>query len=99
VGVTASNPVAVSLHSSLSLGSDDQVHLIATHGKRSWYKKYSGSGFGIQEVEQWVDALRMGEGKKEKLPESLIVAAAEEPVQIKIEDITEEGAAPEHNEL
>tara|TARA_R110002003_G_scaffold194_7_gene15234 strand:+ start:3198 stop:4412 length:1215 start_codon:yes stop_codon:yes gene_type:complete len=103
VGVTASNPVAASLLSSLSLGSDDQVHLIATHGKRAWYKKYAGSAFGIEEVEQWVDAIRMGEGKKDKLPESLIVAgekvAAEEPVQINIEDITEDGATPEHNEL
>jgi protein disulfide-isomerase A6 len=103
VGVTASNPVAASLLSSLSLGSDDQVHLIATHGKRAWYKKYAGSAFGIEEVEQWVDAIRMGEGKKDKLPESLIVAGekvpAEEPVQINIEDITEDGATPEHNEL
>jgi protein disulfide-isomerase A6 len=108
VGVTASNPVAASLLSSLSLGSDDQVHLVATHGKRAWYKKYSGSSFGIEDVEQWVDAIRMGEGKKEKLPESLLVAAVklddkagqEEPVKIKIEEILEEDAAqPEHNEL
>ncbi|KAF2035843.1 disulfide isomeras-like protein [Setomelanomma holmii] len=103
VGITASNPVASSLLSSLSLGSDDQVHLIATHGKRAWFKKFYGSAFGPEEVEQWVDAIRMGEGKKEKLPESLLVAgekvAAEEPVQIKIEDVTEENAAPVHNEL
>ena len=106
VGVTASNPVAASLLSSLSLGSNEQVHLIATHGKRAWYKKYSGSTFGLEAVEQWVDAIRMGEGKKEKLPESLLVAGekqeekvADEPVQIKIEEILEEDAAPEHNEL
>jgi protein disulfide-isomerase A6 len=104
VGVTASNPVAASLLSSLSLGGQDQVHLVATHGKRAWYKKYSGSAFGIGEVEQWVDAIRMGEGKKEKLPASLVVAAekeeekvaAEEPVQIKTEEIPEQH---EHNEL
>lgn len=72
VGVPASNPVAASLLSSLNLGSDDQVHLVATHGKRAWYKKYSGTAFGLSEVEQWVDTIRMGEGKKEKLPESLL---------------------------
>jgi protein disulfide-isomerase A6 len=104
VGVTASNPMAASLLSSLNLGSHGQVHLVATHGKRAWYKKYSGSAFGISEVEQWVDSIRMGEGKKEKLPESLLAVAekqeekvaAEDPVQIQIEEITEEH---EHNEL
>ncbi|KAH8732767.1 disulfide isomerase-like protein [Phaeosphaeriaceae sp. PMI808] len=78
VGVTASNPVAASLLSALSLGSDEQVHLIATHGKRAWYKKYSGTTFGVEPVEQWVDAIRMGEGKKEKLPESLIASEKRE---------------------
>jgi protein disulfide-isomerase A6 len=111
VGVTASNPLTTSLLTELNLGSGDQVHLVATHGKRAWYKKYSGSTFGSNEVEQWVDAIRMGEGKKEKLPESLLAAgekqdlkeekiADQEPVQIQIEEIVEEEATPpEHNEL
>lgn len=111
VGVSAANPLAASLLSGLDLGSNDQVHLVATHGKRAWYKKYSGTTFGSQEVEQWVDAIRMGEGKKEKLPESLLAAgekqeakeekaAEQEPVEIKIEEIVEEPESqPEHNEL
>ncbi|KAF1912458.1 hypothetical protein BDU57DRAFT_542293 [Ampelomyces quisqualis] len=74
VGIPTSNPVAALLLSSLSLGSGDQVYLLATHGKRAWYKKYSGSTFVLAEVEQWVDTIRMGEGKKENLPESLLVA-------------------------
>jgi hypothetical protein len=50
----------------------------------------------------------MGEGKKEKLPQSLVAGAVnledkvgqEEPVQIKIEEIKEEAEAQrEHNEL
>jgi protein disulfide-isomerase A6 len=107
-GVSASNPLAASLLSELSLGSSDQVHLFATNGKRAWYKKYSGSSFGLKDVEQWVDAIRMGEGKKEKLPESLLATpqmpevkeekpAEEEPVKIQVEEVVED--APEHNEL
>nr|GFD58596.1 hypothetical protein [Tanacetum cinerariifolium] len=59
------------------------------------------------EVESWVDAIRMGEGKKEKLPESLIASgtqepvkekvAEQEPIQISVEEILED--SPEHNEL
>jgi protein disulfide-isomerase A6 len=106
--VPTSNPVAGLLLSSLSLGSDE-VHLLATHGKRAWYKKYPGNAFGVEAVEQWVDAIRMGEGKKEKLPEVVLAAAekpeekkADEPVDIKIEEILEdleEPTVPEHNEL
>ncbi|KAF2682519.1 protein disulfide-isomerase MPD1 precursor [Lentithecium fluviatile CBS 122367] len=101
VAVPASNPLASSLIKELSLGSEDQVHLIATHGKKAWYKKYSGETFGSTEVEQWVDALRMGEGKREKLPESLIATAPkeeikaekvaeQEPIKIEVEEIVEE---------
>jgi protein disulfide-isomerase A6 len=96
VGVAASNPVAASLLSELSLGNNGQVHLIATHGKRAWYKKYSGSAFGKGDVEQWVDAIRMGEGKKEKLPESLLVTGARQEEKVTKE---EEATPPEHNEL
>ncbi|KAF2707540.1 protein disulfide-isomerase MPD1 precursor [Pleomassaria siparia CBS 279.74] len=107
VGVSASNPLASSILSGLSLGKEDDVHLIATNGKRSWYKKYSGKNFGQTEVEKWVDALRMGEGKKEKLPDNLLAAAkkveakeekkAEDDVKIEIEEIVDD--TPKHGEL
>jgi protein disulfide-isomerase A6 len=112
--IPASNPIASSLVKELSLGSEDQVHLIATHGKKAWYKKYTGETFGSTEIEQWVDVLRMGEGKKETLPASLIAAspteevqeekAAEpEPIKIEVEEIVEEPETaepvPEHSEL
>jgi protein disulfide-isomerase A6 len=107
VSVPPSNPLADSLRSELSLGTDDTLHLVATHGKRAWYKKYPGATFGAADVEAWVDSIRMGEGKKEKLPETLVASGAQEPVeekiteqepiQINIEDIPEE--APTHNEL
>jgi protein disulfide-isomerase A6 len=107
VTVPPSNPLADKLRSELSLGTDDTLHLVATHGKRFWYKKYPSSKFGAQEVESWVDAIRMGEGKKEKLPESLLAAgtrepakekvAEQEPIQIQVEEILED--VPEHSEL
>jgi protein disulfide-isomerase A6 len=114
VAVPASNPLASSLVKELSLGSEDHVHLIATHGKKAWYKKYSGETFGSSEVEQWVDSIRMGEGKKETLAASLIATSTEdasqekvaEPEPIKVEEEPEAPAetpatetAPEHSEL
>jgi protein disulfide-isomerase A6 len=90
VAVSSTNPLAASLTTELGLGSADEVHLIATNGKRAWYKKYSGSSFGADAVEQWVDAIRMGEGKKEKLADSLLVAS-EKP--------SSKEETPGHNEL
>ncbi|RMZ66713.1 disulfide isomerase [Pyrenophora seminiperda CCB06] len=107
--VSSTNPLAASLLTELGLGSADQVHLIATNGKRAWYKKYSGSAFGVEEIEQWVDAIRMGEGKKEKLPESLLVMAEKpevkqekvadpEQVKISVEEVLDD-VSHEHSEL
>lgn len=107
VSVPPSNPLAAQLRSELKLGTDDTLDIIATHGKRAWYKKYPGTAFSAQELESWVDAIRMGEGKKEKLPKKLIAsgaqepvkekAAEQEPIQINIDEILED--APTHNEL
>jgi protein disulfide-isomerase A6 len=107
VSIPPTNPLFTTLREELSFGDDDVLHLIATHGKRAWYKTYPGITFGAQEVEQWVDAIRMGEGMKEKLPSKLIAAGRkeavkekateQEPVQIQVEEILED--APEHNEL
>ncbi|OCK84712.1 hypothetical protein K432DRAFT_432096 [Lepidopterella palustris CBS 459.81] len=101
-GVPASNPLAATIRSALGLGADTDadVELIATNAKRGWWKRYQGAGFEGVAVEDWVDAIRMGDGKKEKLPESLIVDAEEvkeekvvepeqeqEPFKIEIEEI------------
>ncbi|KAF2204496.1 thioredoxin-domain-containing protein [Delitschia confertaspora ATCC 74209] len=100
-GVSAANPLASPLISNLKLGGENEVHLIATNAKRGWWKKYSGQSFDAVQVEAWVDAIRMGEGKKEKLPDSVITTGEapkpkkeepveQQPIQIEIEEIIEE---------
>ncbi|KAF2281352.1 protein disulfide-isomerase MPD1 precursor [Westerdykella ornata] len=91
VAVPASNSLASSLIADLKIGDTEQVHLIATNGKRGWWKRYSGSSFGDVEVEQWIDAIRMGEGQKEKLPASILAAGKadtreQEPEKEKTQD-------------
>ncbi|KAF2118384.1 protein disulfide-isomerase MPD1 precursor [Lophiotrema nucula] len=109
IGVPASNPLASSILAELKFDSNDQPHLIATNGKRSWYKKYSGETFGPVEIEAWVDAIRMGDGKKETLPETLIVEdekkpevkeekekpIEQEPIDIKIEELPDDFEVPQ----
>ncbi|KAF2736590.1 thioredoxin-domain-containing protein [Polyplosphaeria fusca] len=109
IGVPASNTLTASILAELGLGDADDVHLVATNGKRGWYRKYSGEGFGSVEVEKWVDAIRMGEGKKERLPDTLVTPSEEpvkekpveqEPIQIEIEEIEDEPVEQKkHDEL
>ncbi|PVH73283.1 thioredoxin-domain-containing protein [Cadophora sp. DSE1049] len=72
---------------SLSLGSD--IEVIAINGRRGWWKKLPGAGEKVVEadvseeaIENWVDAIRLGEGAKKKLPEGLVPEEPEEPVVV-----------------
>ncbi len=81
----ASNPETDSLRQQLSL--DSGIQLIAVNGKRAWYRHYAKSTFTQLEIEDWIDAIRMGDGSKSKLPDTLIADAEtlpEEPVYVKV---------------
>ncbi|OJD29453.1 disulfide isomerase [Diplodia corticola] len=100
------NEGAAKLRKELGLNEKD-FELIVTNSKKSWWKHYSGSDYSQKNVEDWIDAIKMGEGKKEKLPQSVIIESKEEvkvdaeqqPIKIEVEEIVEENAAPEHGEL
>lgn len=105
--VPLNNDGSAKLRKELSLKEED-IELIVTNAKKGWWKHYSGSDFSLKGVEDWIDSVKMGEGKKEKFPDSIIVEAKEEevkddteqqPVKIEVEEIVEEKAAPEHGEL
>lgn len=72
-------PASASSELRTALGlSDDTLEIVAINAKRAWVKRYSGiSDVSHNAIDDWVDSIRMGEGKKEKLAESVIVEAAE----------------------
>jgi protein disulfide-isomerase A6 len=81
------------LKGALSLG--DGLQIIAVNGRRGWWKKLPTDGTILakdvteEAIENWVDAIRLGEGTKEKMPEGLIPEEVEEPVvedQIPVEE-------------
>ncbi|PHH66213.1 hypothetical protein CDD81_7806 [Ophiocordyceps australis] len=57
------------LRETLSLGNE--VELIALNARRLWWKRYEGD-FSHESVENWIDSIRMGEGKKSDLPETVL---------------------------
>jgi len=96
-------PASASSELRTALGvSDDSLEIVAINAKKAWVKRYSGiSDVSHNAIDDWVDSIRMGEGKKEKLVESVIVEAAEkqtppvaekpeEKVQMTMEELDDE---------
>lgn len=70
--VPAENPGAGQLREVLGLKGEGGIEILAVNARRVWWKRYEGTDYGLVAVENWFDGIRLGEGKKEKLPDSLV---------------------------
>lgn len=92
--VPASNNGGFNLLGVLEL-KDGYEKLLAVNGKKGWYQQFNPGveAFDATLAESWIDGIKMGDGKKEKLPEGIV---AEEVVKGESEDkVTEESTEPE----
>ena len=99
--IPARNAGAAVVRDALELGSDKEIELIAVNVRRGWWRRFEAGDFHINSVETWVDAIRLGEGAKSKLPESLVIdgdKGAEEKI-VKEEPVAAESEVPVHGEL
>lgn len=55
------------------LDLDGEVNMIAINNRRLWWRQYGGD-YSLESVEGWIDAIRMGEGSKNKLPKDVLAA-------------------------
>lgn len=74
--VPAINTRSKTLREALALADGQTVEIIALNARRGWWRRFSGADadFGAVAIESWVDAIRLGEGAKEKLPEGIVVS-------------------------
>ncbi|OAX81927.1 protein disulfide-isomerase domain [Emergomyces africanus] len=69
------------LKTKLGLKLDADVDVIALNAKRGWWRLYDAgenTDYSITRLETWIDAIRLGEGKKNKLPEGAVPSEQEE---------------------
>lgn len=67
------NSGSQTLRNALGLSDKQTVEIIAVNARRSWWRRYDGAkGHTVNDVQGWVDTIRLGEGAKEKLPEGLV---------------------------
>ncbi|KAI1632518.1 hypothetical protein F4809DRAFT_87174 [Biscogniauxia mediterranea] len=78
--VHTDNEGAASIFKSLELSKE--VEIVAVNAKRGWWRRYEGD-YSIESVESWIDAIRMSEGAKNKLPEGVIGEVVEETTEEK----------------
>jgi protein disulfide-isomerase A6 len=111
--VKGDNPRAQTIRDALDLRPDSYLEIIAVNSKRSWWRMYDGLDYELDSIEAWVDAIRMNEGPRKPLPENLVVEteskeeakepplsdSEQQPVQIEIEELTDDITKPEHDEL
>ncbi|KAJ5791208.1 uncharacterized protein N7518_008219 [Penicillium psychrosexuale] len=73
--VPAINTRSQTLREALALADGQTVEIITLNARRGWWRRFSGADadFGAVAIESWVDAIRLGEGAKEKLPEGIVV--------------------------
>lgn len=83
--VPARNTGQAKLRDVLKLKDDTNFELVAVNTRRGWWRHFEGEEYSTIPVEAWVDAIRLGEGQKSKLPDGLVPS--------------DETAAPEHGEL
>ncbi|KAK4647877.1 uncharacterized protein QC761_105290 [Podospora bellae-mahoneyi] len=62
-----------------ALDLTNEVEIIAINARRGWWRHFEGADFAHTTVESWIDAIRMGEGSKKKLPEGIVAISVEQP--------------------
>lgn len=78
-----------------ALGLSGKIDIIAINGRRDWLRRYQGEDFSQTALENWVDAIRMGEGAKVMIPAGVII---EEPASETQATGTETEPVPEEPE-
>lgn len=68
-GIPADNERASTIRSELGLKESGDLEIIAINNKRSWWRHYTDLQFGTNDLGNFVDAIKLGEGTKSKLPD------------------------------
>lgn len=67
----AGNEDTALIRQALDLKSEQELDVVVLNMKKRWAKKYSKSAFDVKSIEDFMDDIRFGEGKKQKLPADL----------------------------
>lgn len=102
--VPKDNHAAGRVRQDLNLGPDGTFEIVVTNVKRGWWRRYSSGAYDILDLEGFIDAVKLGEGIKSKLPTDFGGMTEEKPQAEAAEPVvsdagSEEALEKEHDEL
>ena len=53
-------------------GDDGVLEVIALNARRGWWRRFDGDASNLASLEAWVDAVKLGEGHRQKLPDGIV---------------------------
>jgi protein disulfide-isomerase A6 len=75
--VPADNEVAKTIRGDLGLKPDTELEIVAVNMKRGWWRRYNPETFDLTAIEGFIDAIKLGEGSKDRLPDGFFAEVAE----------------------
>jgi protein disulfide-isomerase A6 len=92
--VPAENEQASIVRADLGLKDSSHLEIIAINSKRGWWRHFDGSSTSFADIESFIDAIKLGDGKPQKLPENFNGKQAEvtEPEPAEAEPVPEPSA-------
>lgn len=96
--VPSDNEDALKLRKTLDLRSSSDLEIIALNVKRGWWRHYSAQSHDVQDLENFIDAIKLGEGSKSKLP-PLFETVESEPSEPELDFDVEDTQRSGHDEL
>jgi protein disulfide-isomerase A6 len=70
--VPAENGVASKLRASLDLKPESDLEIIVLNAKKLWWRRFGDDETGAARIESFINNIKLGDGKKDVLPEALI---------------------------
>lgn len=78
----------------------DGLELVAINVKRGWWKRFVAEAYGVEDIENWIDAIRLGDGKREVVPKAVVKEPKEGKKEApEAEKEAEKEEKPSHEEL
>ena len=92
--VPPDNEVAKTIRGNLGLKAEAELEIVVVNMKRSWWRRYNGEAFDLTGIESFVDAIKLGEGTKERLPNGFFSEAVGEAKASEESEIRAEAPEP-----
>jgi protein disulfide-isomerase A6 len=95
--VDPDNQAGARLRQDLGLNADVKLEIIAINVKRGWWRQYSDDSYDVLNLKGFIDAVKLGEGSKSKLPAGF-AGSSQDPSEPGHETETEPGATAENDD-